>query len=341
MKTPLHGFTCASPKTFVTKYAGISSATRTNVPIIVTMILGLTLTAHFLSADVFNTTITDVTTRAFSVVWISDEPVTDVDIRVFSDPDGTTELLVDVTVISQTVTGAHDNGIVKIDVTGLAADTTVYAQTETVGASGVILFPNSTPFLEVTTAAETTKVNALNQPIVNDLIRYDAFGVDGATPVPGSIVIVGIPSVSNYPLSVFVGSNGFPNTSAVVDLNNLFDSTGVSAEVPADAVIEIQELRGLNCLGLENHSLRRFGRVPAHEETPAITELESPTSCFSADTICDDTVNVLDVQFVLNSFNSTPGDCAFNPQVNTISDNAINILDVQQVLNHFGDNAPF
>jgi hypothetical protein len=116
---------------------------------------------------------------------------------------------------------------------------------------------------------------------------------------------------------------------------------GISAEVAADQVLTITEFRGLLCEGLENHKLFHFRRAPAHDETPPITDLETPNRCFFADTLCDDTINVLDLQLVLNRFGRTLGECAFNPNLDIVEDDVINILDVQSVLNRFGQTAPF
>ena len=53
-------------------------------------------------AAVTDVTIADVTTRAFSVVWVSDEAVDTATVRVFSDANGDTEITstVQVTLVS-------------------------------------------------------------------------------------------------------------------------------------------------------------------------------------------------------------------------------------------------
>lgn len=124
------------------------------------------------AAAVFDLTIADVTTRAFSVVWVSDEPVTDATVRVFRDAGGMTNITsaLAVTLVSAAFSPALAQGIVKVGVTGLTAGTSVFVQTQTTGTSGTVLFPAVPPFLEVHTATKTTKANALGQPIVNDLI---------------------------------------------------------------------------------------------------------------------------------------------------------------------------
>jgi len=295
------------------------------------------------SAAVQDITVTDVTTRAFSVVWVSDEPVTNATVRVFSDQDGINEVTsaLSVNLISASFPPALEQGVVKVDVTGLSANTTVYVQTETLGASSLLSFPESAPFIEVHTATEAVGGNEANQPIVNDLLRHEVYNPDGQTSAEGALLIVKVPSISPYPLTAFVGKD-FTSPASAVDFNNLFDAiSGKSADLAADTVIEITEFRGLSTCTLDDHKLLRFRRVPAHEETPKITEVESPVVCFFADTVCDDVIDIVDVQRVLNLFNEALGSCVFNSDLDIVTDGVIDILDVQSVLNRFGQSAPF
>ena len=87
-------------------------------------------------AAVFDVTITDVTTRAFATVWVSDEPVTAATVRVFADANGAFELTstLDVTLVSTSFPPALAQGIVKVEVAGLSADSTVFVQTQTTSA---------------------------------------------------------------------------------------------------------------------------------------------------------------------------------------------------------------
>ena len=312
-------------------------------------ILSLLLPLSFLpaTAAVQDTLFSDVTARSFSVVWASDEAVTAADIRVFSDALGTIDITagLSVDVVSTAFPGALTRGIVKVSVAGVATDTIVYVQTETTGASGTVLFPPAPPFLEVRTAVRAGRAGGALQPIANDLLRHELLDPDGVTPATGALVVADVPSLGDTPLTAFLG-DGFASPFAVVDLNNLFDQvTGISVEVPVDTILTLTEFRGLDCPGLTDHKLLRYRRVPPHEEIPAvgspITEVETPVLCFFADVLCDDTVNVLDVQRVLNFFDRTAGNCSFHPDLDIVVDGVINILDVQSVLNRFGESAPF
>jgi hypothetical protein len=298
-------------------------------------------------AAVVDVTVADVTTRSFSVVWASSEPVTAASVRVFSDAAGSAELTpgLGIALVSSAFPPALALGVVKVAVTGVAPETCVYVQTQTVGASGTVLEPAAAPFREVCTAAHTTRASATDQVIANDLLSHPVFAPGSASPALGALVLVRVPGVGAYPLSAFVGEGGFDPPAAVVDLNNLFDpATRRSADVPSGARLEIVEFRGLRCPALEDHQLLRFRRVPAHEEVAQIgrrlTELEAPAPCFFADVVCDGTVNILDAQRLLNVFGAVDDECAFNPDFDIVADGVVNILDVQSVLNRLGQAAP-
>ena len=90
----------------------------------------------------------------------------------------------------------------------------------------------------------------------------------------------------------------------------------------------------------------RLGRFPQHEiewvvlglidcNALAGAQVNPADLCPAADTVCDDEFNVLDVQFVLNSLNSTPAECRFTAELDVVPDDEVNVLDVQQILNFF------
>ena len=294
------------------------------------------------AADVSDIVITDVTTRAFSVVWASEEPVISATLRVFADADGTTELTPGLAIetVSAALPPAHDRGIVKVSVNGLAAGQVFFVQTVTDTASGQFSSPTAAPFLGTTTAVSTVRVQLNGSVIANDLVQHVVVDpADGVTPAAGSLVLLQIPSLGPSPLSAIAGESGF--TDAAINLNNYRDAGSINTAVPDDEIISITEYRGLLCSGLDKHKSVRFRRHPQQTGLFPITELKTPSQCFFADTVCDDTINVLDLQFVLNAFSSTLGQCSFNPDLDIVADSVINILDVQSVLNRFGQQAPF
>lgn len=310
-----------------------------------TMVALLVMAAGFpdlAEADVSDITIADVTTRSFSVVWVSDEPVISASVRVFADVDGTTELTSTLTIdtVSAVLPPAHDQGIVKVVVDGLSAQQAVFVQTVTDTATGQVASPAAAPFLGLATAVATTRAQPNAEVIANDLIQHVVVNpLDGATPTAGTLVLLEVSSLGTSPLSAIVGESGF--TDAVFNLNNYRDDAGTNIAVPDDEILSLTEFRGLLCTGLDRHRLVRFRRHPVQMGSPPITELRTPAGCFFADTVCDDEVNVLDLQFVLNAFNRTLGECGFHPDLDISVDNVINILDVQSVLNRFGQQAPF
>lgn len=304
------------------------------------------------AAAVTDTTISDVTTRSFSVVWSSDAPVSDARVYVFADPDGATLLYpslpayaaypsITATLNSASVPQAHALGIVKLTVSGLPADTPVYIQTETRPTSGPPeVFPLSPPYLEVRTAVATMPVTAAAHPIVNDVVEHPVFAADGVTPAAGALVLVDIPGLTTAPQSAFVGEAASA-PSALVDLSNTFDAAGVTAQVPDEAILRITEYRGGLCAGLTDHRLVRFRRLPAPLPGPTVTEAVVPLPCFPADPVCDDVVNVLDLQWALNHLGRIKGECGFHPDMDLVADFTIDMSDVRSILERFGESAPF
>ena len=313
-----------------------------NLALLASAVVISLLVAVSAKADVFDVTIANVTTRAFSLVWVSDEPVDDATVRVFDDVTGTVELTggLVVTLVSEAFPPALQLGIVEVQVSGLTPNTTVFVQSVTEGVSGTVSFPAAGALVEVQTQTQTTRSNALAQPITNDLIQHDIFQPsDGTTPAAGTLMLLAVPGAS-HPLSAFVG-DGFGASAAVANLNNVHAAdTRVSAEVTDGDVLDISEFRGLLC-SVAEHKLVRQRRAPEHQEIPPITELESPAACFFANTVCDDAIDIRDVQRLLNIFGRTLGECRFNPDMDIVIDGAIDIRDVQSVLNRFGEERPF
>lgn len=295
-------------------------------------------------AAVSEAIVSDVTTRAFSIIWVSDEPVTDARLRIFRDPDATDEITsaLESRLVSADFSPALLYGVVKIDVVGLEPATIYYIQTETDGGSGTVSFPASPPLLDlvVQTASETTRIGAQGDLIANDLILHEAF-VPGGIMGAGSLLVARIPSVAPYPISAFAGEHGVPLPQVLLDLNNVFDETGVTAEVTQNAILELSLYRGLACSDPSEQRLFQFRRAPPDEEAPEVSSAEPGTACFAADTVCDGEIDILDAQRVLNRLNETETGCAFNPDLDLVEDGVINILDVQSVLNHLGESAPF
>ena len=306
------------------------------------MLLAACAVAGPAHADVFDRVFTDVTTRAFAVVWVSDEAVNDASAKVFSDANGTTEITGSLaqTLVSQGFPPALANGVCKAQVTGLAEDTCVYVQTVTETASGTVLDPPAPPFPQVCTASQTEKSSPGAEMIANDLVTHDVLTPDGLSPGNGALLVLDVPSVGRAPLSAFVGE-GFSSPRAVIDLGNLFDAAGSSAQLAGGETATLTEYRGLLCPGAVAQALVRYRRIPVHEETPPIPELEPVETCFAADTNCDDVVDIVDAQRVFNVFKVDLGQCRFHPDLDLVPDGVIDIRDAQSLLNHLFEMAPF
>lgn len=199
----------------------------------------------------------------------------------------------------------------------------------------------------LTTETDARLENDTGGPIVNDVVRFNIFAPDQISPLPGALLVLDVPGLSSHPISAFVG-DGLPPPTAVANLRNIFDTQShVTADIGGEEILGLRAFRGLangSCT-LQNQGLFHFRRAPQHEEVATLgvsfSELEELTSCFFADTVCDDRVDILDVQRVLNQFNQACGGCQFNGDLDIVEDCAINILDVQSVLNRFGQRAPF
>ncbi|MFH0729307.1 MAG: hypothetical protein V2B19_23565 [Pseudomonadota bacterium] len=180
---------------------------------------------------VSNEMVTDVTTVSFSVVWASSEPGT-ANLAVYRDETGLTPVTEAVVTPHPLLSGnsaiktsAEDNGVMKVQVTGLEADTTYYFQTITTSKStpDITYGPASAPFTAVTTEAETVRTYQDGGdilPFSNDIITEPCYLEDGVTPADGSLLIATVGG-GHYSITAFVG-DGVGSPYALIDLNNLF-----------------------------------------------------------------------------------------------------------------------
>jgi hypothetical protein len=287
--------------------------------------------------------ISDVTTRAFSVVWASDRPVSwdEISVRVFESDDAGNrgdEITDTLTVSVLATEHALANGVVKVDVVGLLADRLYYVTAHSDHADGEsFVLPESGPGLRVRTAALTTKVGASNAPIVNDLILYQLPEPVDAT--DGTLLVVSVAGVSRYPVSAFFGSD--VESAAIIDLNNVYDADGASAEVAAGDVLDVTWYRGRKCPEIVHHRERTFRRAPAPPDEVPITSLEVPDFCHFADTFCDGVIDISDIQRVVSVLNAVEGSCRFNPELDVFADGFIDISDIQRIVTRLGRTEPF
>lgn len=279
------------------------------------------------SAAIQDAFITDISDRAFSVVWTSTEGLEDASVRLYLDENGESEIEnTDQNLVSGEVTGAHTNGLRKIAITGLTADSIYYVRLETNTDSGLETYPED-GLIEVVTALPFT-VALGNNPIANPIVQYSVKDLSDNA-LPGSMVLIEVQGASLSPLSAFVTENG----QAYVDLNNLYDLGGSRFNVADSDVLEITEMRGnVACPNFVSHTLQRFRLPPATENISLpIVQLGSLTQCQQYDINCDGLVDVLDMALVTELDGTDSSLCAFNPDRDVLVDGIIDVFDVNAI----------
>jgi hypothetical protein len=294
-------------------------------------------------AGVHDVTISDVTPRAFSVIWVSDVPVGAATVRVFTSPDGVDEITagLDITTVSDAYPVAHERGIVKVDVVGLEPSSTYYVLTRTEGLGSpaeIVEYPlASDPPLTVQTAVAVSVSQSTDpsRPIANDLYHQALYDPDGAGAPEGSLMLIRVPGLSPYPVSAFVGDRS-PAPVAMADLNNLFAEDGHSVQVPARQPLEIVELRGGVCDA--SSQLRLRTRRAPEEPDPVTTELLAPDPCFSPDGVsadfdCSGRIGPGDFESFAGHYRSARPACGYHPDYDFNADGRVGLSD----FGRFGD----
>ncbi len=310
-----------------------------------TLIGVLATLSSFAQAEISDITISDVTTRAFSVIWVSDQPVESARIKLYSDQQGQSEIA-GYTIQTVSPAAALARGIVKIDVRGLAANTVYYVSGEMTDNSGDITpFPNTgSALLPVKTALETSRIDAANLPIANDILKHPVFELDRTTPSTATLVLISLPLKSEYPVSAF-GIQHQNIANVLADLNNLYASdTHKSLKVAAGEPIEITEFRGNACELAKQKSIL-YRRLPQKADSPPVAEIETPQACFApdgkaADFNCDSQIAFGDFNVLLAGFGQTTSadspNCSFNHEFDLNQDQAIDYGDFNVFLSVFG-----
>lgn len=295
--------------------------------------------------QVSEVTVTDVTTRSFSVIWKASEAST-ANVKVFDGPACTVETAGAVITPHPTNSGypaiktaAENSGVMKVMVTGLSSDTEYCYQTVTTSKSTSDVTTSPLTPVKVVTEVQTVRTyveqgtNAI-KPFSNDLIIFPVYQPDQVTSSEGSLLIVEGPGGSK--VSAFVG-DGVPSPNALVDLNNLFASAGTNMDLAGGEVVIIREFRGNNGK-TESATLVRFREAP---EDMGLSMVNSPVPCFFADNDCNGRVEIIDVQRGFNLWGKMIGDNSYNTDLDIIADGTINIKDIQSIFNRFGQTEPF
>ena len=275
------------------------------------------------TAGIIEYHIADVTPSSFTVVFSNTTAVVSPDIKIYADALGDTELILPFDTISTAT--HHQNGLSAIRVNSLSNSTSYYFHFTDDSGSSPYFPPGNL-------ASVTTFALAPASPgdmVSNDLIKLDIYKPTQITSLEGAIVLLSIPSVTTYPVSSFVALNGF----AYVDASNLLNADSAMPLMQAGNNIEVSVYRGLLCAGAVDH-LQVFYRKHGDDALEG-AQVNLANQCDAIDTVCDDEINVLDIQFVLNALNATPAECRFTTELDVVQDQQINVLDVQQILNFF------
>lgn len=195
--------------------------------------------AAALAPSVQSITVTDVTPRGFSVVWLA-TPGAVPSLRVLEAPG--CEVVVAGTTLEAwpSLGGAADlgdkasaRGVMKARVSGLAPDTEYCVQTTSTIGGDVTVAPLE-PFV-VRTAGRTTKGRddggAGLAPRANDLVRFDVVLSPGSVGSSGLLLLARIEGAGS-PISAFIGDGvdddadpATPTSRVLLDLNNLYAGT--------------------------------------------------------------------------------------------------------------------
>lgn len=209
--------------------------------------------------------VTDVTTVSFSVIWASSE-ASSADLEVFLDENGTTPVP-GVVITPYPLCGtdstiktlAENNGVMKVRVTGLQANTAYFFRTLTTSksTSDTVAYPVSTPLPQVTTKLRTVRsfISGLAEiPFSNDVIIEPCYLEDGSTPAAGTLLIATIEG-AKYPLTAFVG-DGVDLPYALIDLNNVFNQqTKENINLSQGKNLTLLNFRGVLRNSIVTHSI--------------------------------------------------------------------------------------
>lgn len=298
--------------------------------------------------------VTDVTDRSFSVVWTSSEASTG-SLNVFDGPLCTT-VTAGITLVSHPVlnpdpavkdaikTAAEDKGILKVQVSGLAAAAPYCVQTVTTSKSTSEQTVAPAVPQNVTTQIQVTRTHTIAPspdllPFANDVIAHPLYAPDQTTAVTGGIVAMGVLNLLGQSLSNIVASvvgDGGAAPMTLTDLNNLFDPVNLQTVNLLGSGSE--RLRLLEYRGLAGCKLERFRKVPADFDR---AEVKAPAPCFDpADVDCDDRVRLADVLKVVEGFGTSSGAGCFNPDLDFNRDRIVRLSDVLYVVGKYGTSKP-
>ncbi len=191
-------------------------------------------------------TVTDVSPKAFRAVWHSD-PETVPEIQVFSNAAGTIPVGGLVLTPFPLAVGndllrieSSGRGLLSIDVSGLAPDTTYYFRARSRSLIDDSSTAGSLQAVKTARQAGLVKNAAPFAAFANPVVRFKGVTEDGAEADVSSLILASVPGVrSPVTAAVDVGP------SVWLDLNNLIsDSTGTALPVSGSEPLTLRIMRG-------------------------------------------------------------------------------------------------
>ena len=167
------------------------------------------------SLAVDHITVTDVTAEGFSVIWQVTKPST-CSLEIYDEMG---VLLSNLDIVSESALHppAEDIGVMKVSVSGLAANTTYYFQVKTTAkANGLVLL---TPLYPEMLEVVTESADAI---VVNDSIKQMIYDENGI-PADGALLVASVTG-GDYPVTAWVGQD-LVSPWGRVDLNRIYSES--------------------------------------------------------------------------------------------------------------------
>jgi hypothetical protein len=275
--------------------------------------------ATFAVPETSSVRVTDVTPSSFSVVWITDVAA-DPTVEVYADSLQTskfTNLVITPMPAASpsTAQAAKQKGIMKVRVSGVQPSTHYYVRAVTKDPANQSSVGYSA-LMEVTTASLVVPYRLTDsalQGFANDLAPMSVYirPVDQGQETGAGDLVVLESGNSPYPISAFVG-DGALAPEGVLDLNNLFDSTGLSRDVAGGEKITVLIYRGT---ALSN--LQHYRKTAAKNN---LAEVAEPATGYFADINLDNAVDDSDFTEFKKQYRTVPNDDFYNPDFNFVED---------------------
>ena len=281
----------------------------------------------------------DVTPGSFAVVWQTDlaaEP----ELELYEDAAMSQRITEGVQVTAMpdlpaaVADAAKKKGIMKVRVSGLAANRTVYLRAVTRDPANSASVGYS-PVQSATTTKEVRPYRVAADgslpPLSNSMLAVRIYiRPNDLSEVPGlgDLVVLESPATA-WPVSAFVGA-GAVSPEGVLDLNNLFGKDLYSLEVKGGEKAQLRIYRG-NTLA----TLYHYRRFPSNGDGVSVG---MPVKGFFADINLDGSVDEQDLAEFRAYYRTGPQDTAYNPDFNFVEDpdGKVDVQDFVRFAREFG-----